>query len=152
MTEEVLTYTEFFKYTKPSITCSGIRKKLLENDICNPQNVPSEKYLSQACVHELGLSYKKLDKIHMESQRDDVQMRFDDFTTFISNKDPNKFHFFDERSVVRTTGNRNYGSSAKGSRAFELQRYASNANYTINLLLSRFGVDYFNVIDPIAWN
>ena len=27
MTEEVLTYTEFFKYTKPSITCSGIRKK-----------------------------------------------------------------------------------------------------------------------------
>jgi hypothetical protein len=69
MTEEVLTYTEFFKYTKPSITCSGIRKKLLENDICNPQNVPSEKYLSQACVHELGLSYKKLDKIHMESQR-----------------------------------------------------------------------------------
>jgi transposase len=152
VTEVVLTYTEFFKYTKPSITCSGIRKKLLENDICNPQNVPSEKYLSQACVHELGLSYKKLDKIHMESQRDDVQMRFDDFTTFISNKDPNKFHFFDESSVVRTTGNRNYGSSAKGSRAFELQRYASNANYTINLLLSRFGVDYFNVIDPIAWN
>ena len=42
MTEEVcLTYTEFFKYTKPSITCSGISKKLLENDICNPQNVPS---------------------------------------------------------------------------------------------------------------
>ena len=27
MTEVVLTYTEFFKYTKPSITCSGIRKK-----------------------------------------------------------------------------------------------------------------------------
>jgi hypothetical protein len=25
----------------------------------------------------------------MESQKDDVQMRFDDFTTFISNKDPN---------------------------------------------------------------
>jgi hypothetical protein len=48
---------------------------------------------------------------------------------------PNKLHFFDESStsVVRTTGNRNYGSSAKGSRAFELQRYASNANYTINL-------------------
>jgi transposase len=72
MTEEMLTYTEFFKYTKPSITCSGIRKKLLENDICNPQNVPSEKYLSQACVHELGLSYTKLDKIPMESQKDDV--------------------------------------------------------------------------------
>jgi hypothetical protein len=27
MTEVVLTYTEFFKYTKPSITCSGIRIK-----------------------------------------------------------------------------------------------------------------------------
>jgi hypothetical protein len=48
-----------------------LQKKLLENDICNPQNVPSEKYLSQACVHELGLSYAKLDKIPMESQKDD---------------------------------------------------------------------------------
>ena len=61
-------------------------------------------------------------------------------------------HFFDESStsVVRTTGNRNYGSSAKGSRAFELQRYVSNANYTINLLHSRFGVDYFNVTDDAS--
>jgi hypothetical protein len=37
------------------------------------------------------LSYKKLDKIPMESQTDDVQMRFDDFTTVISNKDSNTF-------------------------------------------------------------
>ena len=59
-------------------------------------------------------------------------------------------HFFDESSVVRTTGNRNYGSSAKGFRAFELQRYASNANYTINLLYSRFGIAYFNVIDGVS--
>ena len=83
----------------------------------------------------------------MEIQKDDVQMRFDDFTTLISNKNPNTLHFFDESSVVRTTGNMNYGSSVKGSRAFELQRYGSNANYTINLLHSRFGVDFFNVID-----
>ena len=88
-----------------------------------------------------------MDKIPIEIQKDDVQMRFDDFTTLISNKNPNTLHFFDESSVVRTTGNMNYGSSVKGSRAFELQRYGSNANYTINLLLSRFGVDYFNVID-----
>ncbi|CAG2230834.1 unnamed protein product [Mytilus edulis] len=124
MTEEVLKSVEFFKYSKPSLTYSEIRKKLVVNGICNQQNVPTAKYLSHSCVHELGYSYKKLETLPVETQKDDIQLQFDNFVEFISQKNP-----------------------IKGSRAFELQRYASNANYTINLLHSRFGVDYFNVID-----
>ena len=55
-------------------------------------------------------------------------------------------HFFDEASVVKTTANRGYGSSYKGHKAIEIQKYASNATLAVNLLHSIFGVDYFNII------
>ena len=56
-------------------------------------------------------------------------------------------HFFDESSVVKTTMNRRYGNAPLGEPAYEIQRYASNANFTINLLHSMQGIDYVNVID-----
>ncbi|CAG2231559.1 unnamed protein product [Mytilus edulis] len=74
MTEEVLKSVEFFKYSKPSLTYSEIRKKLVVNGVCNQQNVPSAKYLSHSCVHELGYSYKKLETLPVETQKDDIQL------------------------------------------------------------------------------
>ena len=56
-------------------------------------------------------------------------------------------HFFDETSGVKTTPNRSYGHSKKGLPAVEIQRYASNCNYTVNLLHSRFGIDNFNILE-----
>lgn len=56
-------------------------------------------------------------------------------------------HCFDESSVIKTTCNRRYGNSFVGDPAYELQRYASNANYTINLLHSPSGVDLVNVLE-----
>ena len=56
------------------------------------------------------------------------------------------FIFFDECSVLVTSGNRAYGNSYIGEPAIEIQRYASNANYTLNLLHSIHGVDYFDVL------
>ena len=55
--------------------------------------------------------------------------------------------FFDETSVVKTTPNRSYGHIKKGLPAVEIQRYASNSNYTVNLLHSRFGIDNFNILE-----
>ena len=39
-----------------------------------------------------------------------------------------------------------YGNSYTGKPAIEIQQYASNANYTLNLLHSANGVDYFDVL------
>ena len=61
---------------------------------------------------------------------------------FMSGVDPSKVHFFDEASVINTTLNRKYRHAKKGQEAVEVQRYSSNCNYTVNLLHSRFGVDY----------
>ena len=54
---------------------------------------------------------------------------------------------FSMNLVVKTTGNRNYGGAVLGEPAFEVQRSASNSNYTINLLHSINGVDFFNILD-----
>ena len=61
-------------------------------------------------------------------------------------RDYTRLHFVDECSVLVTSGNRAYGNSYIGEPAIEIQRYASNANYTLNLLHSVHGVDYFNVL------
>ena len=47
---------------------------------------------------------------------------------------------------MKTTSNRQYGSSYRGTEAIEVQRYASNATFTVNLLHSIFGVDFYNII------
>ena len=49
--------------------------------------------------------------------------------------------------MVKTTGSRKYGSTVLGEPAIEVQRYASNANCTINLLHSINGVNFFNTLD-----
>lgn len=55
-------------------------------------------------------------------------------------------HFFDECSVIKTTGNRNYGHAARGMSPIEVQRYASNATFTVNLLHNMGGVGHVNLL------
>ena len=55
-------------------------------------------------------------------------------------------HFFDKCSVIKTTGNRHYSHSTVGLPAMEVQRYASNTNYTVNLLHGIFGIEHANVL------
>ena len=64
----------------------------------------------------------------------------------ISGIDCSRVHFFEESSVVVTSGNRRRGHSAIGSPAIEVQRYASNATYAVNLLHNIHGVSHFNVL------
>ena len=61
-------------------------------------------------------------------------------------------HFFDEASVIKTTGNRSYpyGNANVGEKAIEFQRDAWNANFTVNFLHSLFGVDYYNILDSLS--
>lgn len=56
-----------------------------------------------------------------------------------------------ESSVIKTTGNCSYGNATVGEKAIEFQRYASNTNFTLNLLHSVLGVDYFNIPDSSSY-
>ena len=60
---------------------------------------------------------------------------------------PCTLHFFDEASVISTTGNRRYGHSYISEPAIEFQRYASKENFTGNLLHSVMGADHYSILD-----
>ena len=120
--------------------------KLLDDNVCTNENLPSARYINMG-LKEIGYTYKKLTSVPAESQTTNCQQRFDDTLSYISDIDVHSIHFFDESSVIKTIGKRNYDSSENGTRAIEIQPYASNANFTINLLHSARGIDRFNILE-----
>ena len=145
--ENTLEYIEVQKLMKPSIYGSEIKQRLLLDGVVHPGNLPSISQINKVIHEKLVMSHKKITAIPLESNTAQVIQKTDDYLTEIAHIDTAKLHFFDESSVIKTTGNRKYGSSRIGEAAFEMQRYASDANYTINLLHSLNGVDYFNILD-----
>ena len=145
-TDDVVLYTEFCKRQRPSMYAAEVQKQLIENQVVLPANVPSQASISRVLASNLGYSYKKMTVVPKESLTDNAQERLDEYLTVCSTCDPRSVHFFDESSVIKTTGNRNYGHAPVGQRAVEIQRYASNATYTVNLLHSIFGVDHVNIL------
>ncbi|XP_028517103.1 uncharacterized protein LOC114575785 [Exaiptasia diaphana] len=100
--------------------------------------------ITKSLRNKLDMTHKKISQAPLE-QLNSI-WKVDEYLDVTQGICPTKLHFFDESSVIKTTSNRLYGNSYKGSKAIEVQRYASNASYTVNLLHSIFGVDYFNVI------
>lgn len=49
--------------------------------------------------------------------------------------------------LSKQQAHRRYGHSQIGAPAVEIQRYASNANFTVNLLHSIFGISHVNVLN-----
>ena len=122
---ETMKAIELYKIAKPSIYAKEIRSKLLEDNVCVYQNLSSIRYINMG-LHEIGYTYKKLTSVPTESQIPNCQAIYDDLS-YISDMDAHSIHFFDESSVIKTTGKRKYGSSEVGKRAIEIQPYASNA-------------------------
>ena len=133
-TDDVNVYIEYCKKLKPSIYSSEIQNKLVEDNVCLPENVPSRSSISRSLKHDLGYSYKKISVIPQESLTPENENRLFEYLTVCATIDPRTMHFFDESSVVKTTGNRHYGHSRIGHPALEVQRYASNTTFTFELL------------------
>ena len=100
---------------------------------------------------DLVMSKKKLSVIPLEGNTPEQIARQDEYLNVISTFQPHQIHFFDEASVIKTTGNRSYGNATVGEKTVEFQRYTSNANFTVNLLHSLCGVDFYNILDS-PWN
>ena len=145
-TDDVNVYIEYCKKLKPSIYSSEIQNKLVEDNVCLPENAPSRSSISRSLKHDLGYSYKKISVIPQESLTPENENRLFEYLTVCATIDPRTMHFFDESSVVKTTGNRHYGHSRIGHPALEVQRYASNATFTVNLLHNMYGVGHVNLL------
>ena len=144
---EVVEFAEYTKINKPSTYAVELQADLIEHGICTEENVPSRTTISRILRSDLDFTFKKLSSCPAESLTVPNSLKTLDYIMFMSGVDPSKVHFFDEASVMKTTPNRKYGHAKKGQEAVEVQRYSSNCNYTVNLLHSRFGVDYFNILD-----
>jgi transposase len=139
-------YIEYCKKQRPSTYGFEIQNKLLEDKVCLPENLPSLASISRCLTKDLGYSYKKLSVIPRESQTPEAEEKLIQYLTSLANTDPRTIHFFDECSVVKTTGNRHYGHAAVGKPAVEVMRYASNATLTVNLLHNMYGVGHVNLL------
>ena len=147
VTNEVLEFMSVEKIIKPSIYASELRERLLLDGVVDADDLPSASQINKRMRRDLVMSKKKLSVIPSESNTPEQIARQDEYLNVISTFKPHKIHFFDEASVIKTTGNRSYGNATVGEKAIEFQRYASNANFTVNLLHSLSGVDYYNILD-----
>ena len=106
--------------------------------------------LRRRIKNDLNNTYKKLTVVPEESLTEVVRESTLQYIMQMSELDPSRVHFLDESSVKRTTGNRKYGHAFKGKPAMEVKRYASNCNYTVNLLQSIFGITIFGILNSAS--
>lgn len=144
--DSVLNVVETWKLVKPSLQTREVRQKLLSYEICEEGNLPALSTINDGLRLKLGFTHKKLKSIPSEYYTDANLLKVDEYFATVSRINPVHLHFFDESSVIKTTGNRKYGSSYRGRPAVEIQRYASNASLTINLLHGIDGPQYYNII------
>ena len=123
VTDDVLHCIEIWKLQRPSIYAREIQNRLLLEGICDRDELPSISAINQSLGGKLGMTRKKLTSVPKEYM--DNSEKVDEYLEITSRINPSSMHFFDEASVVKTTPNRQYGSSYSGSQAIEIQRYTS---------------------------
>ncbi|CAG2187767.1 unnamed protein product [Mytilus edulis] len=136
-----------FTERQPSIQLQEIQQKLIDTGICTIENCPGQNSISKSLRNDLLLTRKKIRVVPRESQTAQIETKLDDFINFISTSNANNLYFFDETSFLKTSGNRKYGYALYGHEPIEIQRYASSATLTVNLMHSRSGVAYFNFVE-----
>ena len=134
------------KHIKPSTYASEIQHRLLLDGVVHSNDLPGTSRINRRLRENLLFSKKKLTVSPLEAEKPGALDRQNEYLQAISRYPASKLHFFDESSVIKTTSNRKYGNARAGERAIEVQRYASNATFTINLLHLVVGVDYSNIL------
>ena len=147
LSPEIMDCLEVEKLMKPSIYAAELQNRLVLDGIVHPVDLPHATTITKFFRNELLMTWKKIQSVPSESRCEGVEEYTDFYLDQVSDLHYTTLHFFDESSVVKTTMNRRYGNAPIGQPAIEIQRYASNATFTINLLHSCLGVDHVEVIE-----
>ena len=75
-TPNVVEYIEYQKISKPSITAFDIQMALINDDICNLENLPSKSTISDVLRKDLNFTFKKLKVVPQESLNEQNQGTF----------------------------------------------------------------------------
>ena len=106
----------------------------------------SRSLISHSLTEDLGYSFKKVSVIPQESLESEIENRLNQYLAICAPYNPRTMHFFDECSVEKTTGNGKYEHSRIDHRALEVQRYASNATFTVDILHYMCGVGHVSLL------
>ena len=146
VTTNILEYIEVHKNIKPSMLTSEIQRLLLDG-VLLPDEIPLVTAINTLMREKLLFTKKKISQVPSESSTPQNMDAINEYLNDVSNVNGFDIAFSDEASMIKTTGNRSYGNSTIGERAVEVQCYASNANFTINLLSSARAISYWNILE-----
>ena len=110
---------------------------------------PSKATISRILSKDLGYSYKNKFS-NSKSLTENAQQKLDRYLDIVRSYDAQKMYFFDESSVIKTTGYRLYGHAPINHPTIEVPLYASKENFSVNLLHGYFGVAYVNVLPDLS--
>ena len=147
LTPDAAECIEIEKICKPSIYTSELQNRLVLDGVLHPADLPHPSTITKFVRNELLMTKKKIHAVPSESRTAEIEARTNFFLDQVSDLVVSTIHFFDEASVTKTTMNRRCGNSIIGTPAFEIQRFASNATFTINILHSCLGVDFINILE-----
>jgi len=119
--QTVSEYIECCRLMSPSIYGSEIRQRLLLDGVVHPVDLPSVSQINRVSHTQHAMRRKRITVVPRESTAPTVTEAVDAFLNEISNFRAPKLNFCVESSVVKTTGNRKYGSAVLGEPAIEVQ-------------------------------
>ncbi|XP_028414627.1 uncharacterized protein LOC114537732 [Dendronephthya gigantea] len=91
---------------------------------------------------------KRITSVAFERFTDENMIYTQLFINYLSSKDPRRIKFFDEAGVkTPCIGTRLYGNAPSGERCVEIVRKTESPNFTLNLLISVNGPEYYNILD-----
>ena len=137
----------------PSLHASEIPKRLLREGICTPANVPSIRQIQTVTNEKLGMTYKKLTSIPSEYMTPENLAKVDDYSNITSRLKRETSHFFDEASVIVTSGNRMFGIEDNQRLKFKDMYQTPTTRYFAALFLSYALLKMqFFFLDNAYWN
>jgi hypothetical protein len=91
---------------------------------------------------------KRITHVAKERFTDDNMIYSQLYINYLSSKDPKRIKFFDEAGVkTPDIGTRLCGNAPSGERCVEIARKTESPNFTLNLLISLNGPEYFNILN-----
>ena len=134
ITDNVLEHIEWYKTQTPNIYAREIKDHRIREGVSDENHAPSNSAIAHSIRWELNLTRKRLEVIPAESLSPAAIVKQNRYFEGTSEFPARHIHFMDEASIIRTSGNGNYGHACTGKPAVEMCRYSSDATFTINLL------------------
>ncbi|XP_006819402.1 uncharacterized protein LOC102809379, partial [Saccoglossus kowalevskii] len=138
-------YIELLKTEHPSMSYEDIRQKLEENANVHVSNSTLCRAVRSG-LRQTKWTWKKMIKPAAERFTERNLIYTEAYLQAFREIDPMRIRFFDESGFTLHASQRNYGHAQIGLPAVEIQRYNSGANFTLNLLISPFGVSHANIV------